>query len=200
MNNLKTRVLMFTALIMGSFGVSAATVTGSEDFTGLAGTLVEVGSPLDLGDFEISVPGPGPSAINTTYGTDSLTVGGFPAPGAGVVRLDFDFAISTISMLVLQSSSPNPINLFAVSDNELETFASTVSTGGAIEGEMLMLDLTGLSHDVTTFLVQDSGYRFVIDDIVYTYENPVPLPATAWLLITGLSMLGVFKRLNKKTA
>lgn len=134
-----------------------------------------------------TVSSPGMSLL---YGSGDvrLFVFGQPQNGGGILRLDFvDGPVANVWAFIENADQhPVVIDAFDENDNLLEVSPETVNGQG-------LLWIGRALSDIAYVEIHDHGFDFFVDDIGYEVA-PVPLPASAWLLLTGLVMLTGVKR------
>jgi hypothetical protein len=147
---------------------------------------------------------PGESAPNFAVG-----LGQGSQPGDAGILIHFETPISSLTLTGLDFGDYPPDAEFPLGDIEQMTLSAWDAQGrwlgqqnfsqrfatGAIRGT---LSLPGMSYVAFNYTDTDFGF-YGIDDLEYSAAAPVPLPATALLLGSGLVGLG-WRRLTNRRA
>jgi hypothetical protein len=152
---------------------------------------------------------PGSFFYGHGYGSPTMPIEGPPPPGFGFYD-DYVFSIagatansitSTIDLGTLQVSDLQ-VRLYGLAGNELPTFGvpsgtvysawSTPISGHGLSGRFAVIPDTVLGAG--TYVLEVRGNVTGANGGSYSGTlnlQPVPLPAAAWLLISGMALLGV---------
>ncbi|MEM7365251.1 MAG: VPLPA-CTERM sorting domain-containing protein [Pseudomonadota bacterium] len=179
--------------VMVSGHATAATIDFESEILGpLAnGTVIDADAGPGIDRVELNtVEGVfGMSILHGIGGSNKLNVWGIPTGHGGVLRLDFlDGPISQISAFISDvDHTPVVIDAFDVSGGMIGTSNAITTEGVAM--------LSFASTKIAFVTIHDHGFDFFVDDITFSRDvAPVPIPASAWLLLTGLAMLAGVKR------
>lgn len=126
------------------------------------------------------------------FGTGAATVSSLFTPALGVSDLSDVQVLSTVSSLLGTTDADNLLIYSQESARLLE-----VTRDGSILSSFDFSALSGSAEGVT---IADDGTIFVVDEGPNLYvltPSPVPLPAAAWLLISGLGAVGLGARRRK---
>ena len=141
------------------------------------------GSAPSIGTYDLNVGYDAAllSLANVTFGTglDVLGLGSFQDTSASMPGVANVFELSFDTIAALNSLQPDAFTLFTLTFNAnsigTSLFGLTINALGDAAGNPLAADLSNASVTVT----------------------PVPLPATPWLLLSGLGVAAVFLRHRK---
>ena len=141
------------------------------------------------------------SVVTDISGNNALNVLGNPAPGGGVLRLDFlGGAVASVSADITDATFPVIIEAYGSSGNLLDS-SNTGGTSAIPTYETL--SLSRAVADIAYVIVHDSGNDYYVDNITYdtSPSASVPAPEPATLLLVGSGLAGlVFAKRRKRNA
>ena len=130
--------------------------------------------------------------LNFAAGGDA-TVSSLFTPALGVADLSDVQVLSGVA-----AGSADAANLLIFSQESAKLLE--VDRSGSV---LSMFDFAALSGDAEGVTIADDGTIYVVDEgphlYVLTPNAPVPLPAAAWLMLSGLAGLGVIRRRKPTT-
>ena len=187
---MKLRHILCFALALTASSTMAATI----DFEDQSLGVLFDGTTIEGAVFDTNSPGFGMSLLQGFVNPDGsfdtrLSVWGTPTGHGGVLRLDFvGGPISQISAHI------SDVNHTPVVIDAFDASGVLIGRSPAIASEGLT-SLSFASAIIDHVTIHDNGFDFFVDDISFSRDiAPVPLPASAWLLLTGLVMLAGVKR------
>ena len=130
------------------------------------------------------------SVVTDVSGNNALNVLGNPAPGGGVLRLDFlGGNVASVSADVTDATFPVVIEAY----DSLDTLLGMSSYGGQTpipNYESLSISLA--AADIAYVIIHDSGNDYFLDNITYN-DTPVhaSVPEPTILALMGIGLAGI---------
>lgn len=141
--------------------------------------------------YSVQSPVVGGPALSVEKTTDSLTFSNFGGvnPVVGIRNFGASFYLSelTASNAVAGTMSVKATDV----NNLIQTYTFNQGSSGGAATLFFTMASTVALQSVEFIAPLGTSFYATIDNVVLA---PVPLPAAAWLLLTGLGSLGLFKR------